>query len=534
MPLDIGDRAVAALGQAATRADEREIHLVSLRLYDQQLRLLGDEPGPRRRHALVGRARARAALRQQADARADIEVALAEARAAEDDLVVARALTVLGDVEQNEGALGTSMATLEEAVVLWRKVGDRRGEAAALRRQGMTSLFAGDLDAAEDAIAEALVAFQAIGARKGIAWANQNLAWIAFTRGDTALADERIADAVTLFGDIGDWGGLGWARGLQAWVRFTRGDAAEAEQIALAIIDDAGERGDRWGVAMMIVLIASIRLWQGRAEEAAERAAEARQRFADVGDVWGQCRSISPLSRALLVTGRRAEAEAAIATARELTERLPAGSSDRNLPSVMAAEMAVHLGESAEALALLGSVTNTRAAQGMGDHEIASIVGVALLQSGRVDDAVVLLERAGLRHPDRPALRAALALAAAAVGRAEDARTHAAVVAATDWATYLDRVHALVGLACAEARAGDAPAALSAVDEAAVIADATDDVLTRGIVALARARVLDAAGSDQGADVALADADALLTRVGSDAAGWDHLFRLAAGTSAPA
>ncbi len=535
VPEDIRDQAVAALDQAATRADEREVHLVSVRLYDQQVRLLGNEVSARRRHALVGRARAHAALRHHDLARADLELALSEAREVGDDLVVARALTVLGDIEQNEGALGASMDTLGQAVALWRKLDDRRGEAAALRRQGMTSLFAGDPDAAEDAIGEALVAFQAIGARKGIAWANQNLAWIAFTRGDIALADERLDAAIDLFADIGDWGGLGWARGLQAYVRFTQGGGGEAERIATRVLDEADERGDPFGVAMMTVLLGSIRLWQGHAEEAVELATRAQQRFAEIGDIWGQCRAVGPLSRALLVTGRRAEAEGVVSVARNLVDRLPEGSSERIVPDLLGAELAVHIGEGHLALELLGGSGDLRSAIGAGgDREVAHILGTALLQAGRFDDATAVLGRGMSRHPGRPAMHSALVLALAAVGRVEEAREHAATVEGIVWATYLDRVIALVGLACAETQAGETALALRAIERAAALADATDDILTGGIVALARSRVLEAVGADAGADVALADADARLSRVGVDAAGWDDLFRVATGAPAVA
>ena len=535
VPEDIRDRAVAALDQAATRADERETHLVTVRLYDQQLRLLGREPGPRRRHALVGRARANTAMRHHDLARADLEEALAEARDVGDELVVARALTVLGDIEQNEGALGASMETLEQAVALWRRLGDRRGEAAALRRQGMTSLFAGDPDAAEDAIGEALVAFQAIGARKGIAWANQNLAWIAFTRGDIPLADERLDAAIALFADIGDWGGLGWARGLQGYVRFAQGGGAAAERIATRVLEEAGERGDPFGVAMMTVLLASIRLWQGHAEEAVELASGAQQRFAEIGDVWGQCRAVGPLSRALLVTGRRAEAEGVISVARSLVERLPPVSSERVVPALLDAELAVHIGEGGHALDLLGGAHDLRAAVGAGgDREVAHILGTALCQAGRFDDALAVLQRGLGRHPGRPAIHAATVLALAAIGRVDEAREHAAAVEAIEWATYLDRVIALIGLACVETRGGATATALRAIEEAAAIADGTDDILTGGIVALARSRVLEAVGADAGADVALADADARLSRIGVDGAGWDDLFRVATGTRAVA
>ena len=531
VPTDIRDQAVAALDRAATRADERETHLVSARLYDQQLRLLGDDPGARRRHALVGRARAHTALRHHDLARADLEGALAEARDVGDDLVVARALTVLGDIEQHEGSLGASMETLRHAVALWRQLGDRRGEAAALRRQGMTSLFAGDPDAAEDAIGEAVVAFQAIGARKGIAWANQNLAWIAFTRGDVTLADERLDAAISLFGDIGDWGGLGWARGLQAYVRFAQGGVEEAERIALRVLDEAGERGDPFGVAMMKVLLASIRLWQGHAEEAVELASAAKQQFADVGDIWGQCRAIAPLSRALLVTGRRADAEAAVSVARSLVDRLPEGSNELVVPSLLGAEIAVHIGEGKQALELLGGADDLRAALGVsGNYELAHILGTALLQAGRFDDALTVLQRGVSRHRDRPALHAAYVLGLATVGRVDEAREQAAIVAGIGWATYLDRVVSLIGLACAETRAGETARALSAIDHALALADATDDILTGGIVALARSRVLEAVGAEAGADVALADADTRLSRFGIDAAGWDDLFRVATGT----
>ena len=535
VPVDIRDRAVAALDQAAGRAEDRETHLVSARLYDQQLRLLGHEPGPRRRHALVGRARAHTALWHHDTARADLEAAIAEARQAGDDVVVARALTVLGELEQNEGDVGASMSTLDEAVELWRRLGDRRGEASALRRQGMTSLFAGDPDAAEDSIGEALVAFQAIGSRKGIAWANQNLAWIAFTRGDVTLADERLDAAIALFGDIGDWGGLGWARGLQAYVRFTQGGVEEAEAIALQVLEEAGERGAAFGVAMMTVLLASIRLWQGHAEEAVERAGAAKREFAEVGDVWGECRAIGPLSRALLVTGRRAEAEAAISMARDLTDRLPEGSLERDAAAVMAAELAVHMGEGTLALAYLGAGEDLRSAHGAaGDREVSPILGTALLQAGRFDDALTILRRGAERNPGRPAIDAALVLAHAALGRVDGARAHAQAVEEAGWATYLDRVIALIGLACAEIRAGDTAGALAAVDRACALADATDDILTGGIVALARSRVLEAAGAEGGADVALADADSRLARIGIDAAGWDDLFRMATGTHAVA
>jgi tetratricopeptide (TPR) repeat protein len=318
-------------------------------------------------------------------------------------------------------------------------------------------------------------------------------------------------------------------------VRYSQGGVVEAEAIALRVLEEAGERGAAFGVAMMTVLLASIRLWQGHAEEAVERASAAKREFAAVGDVWGECRAIGPLSHALLVTGRRAEAEAALSEARELTDRLPEGSLERDSAAVMAAELAAHMGEGHLALAYLCATDDLRSAHGAGgDREVAPILGTALVQSGRFEDALTVLRRAAERNPGRPAIEAALVLTHAALGNVEQARRSAEAVAATGWASYLDRVVALLGLACAETRTGGTGEALAAIEEAAAIADGTDDILTGGIVALARSRVLEAAGAEGGADVALADADSRLARIGIDAAGWDDLFRVATGTAAVA
>ncbi|MCU1374325.1 MAG: Adenylate cyclase, partial [Actinomycetia bacterium] len=142
VPTDVRARAVAALERAGDRADDRELHVVAQRVYDQLVRLLGDEPSVERREALIGRARAATALRRDAAAVADLDVVEAEAREVGDERRLARILTVRGDLLRNGGEYERSLACLEEARVLWQRVGDRRGEGSALRRIGWTKLFA--------------------------------------------------------------------------------------------------------------------------------------------------------------------------------------------------------------------------------------------------------------------------------------------------------------------------------------------------------------------------------------------------------
>src|SRR5690606_38955382 len=95
-------------------------------------------------------------LRRNAESHADLEVALAEAEVAGDSLAIARARNVEGELLRNEGRYIESLAVLDDAVQRFRELGDRRGEAAALRRMGMTHLFSGDHDIAEPLLFEAL------------------------------------------------------------------------------------------------------------------------------------------------------------------------------------------------------------------------------------------------------------------------------------------------------------------------------------------------------------------------------------------
>ena len=113
-------------------------------------------------------------------ARADIDSALASASAEGDQRAVARALSVLGHVEQAEGSFDASSATLERATRIWRDVGDAQGEAEALSQLGMTRSLMGDPDAAETALRTALSAFRSLGSRREEAWALWNLAEISY------------------------------------------------------------------------------------------------------------------------------------------------------------------------------------------------------------------------------------------------------------------------------------------------------------------------------------------------------------------
>jgi tetratricopeptide (TPR) repeat protein len=504
------------------------------------LTILGTTASARRRHALIGRGRAEMWLRRNEAAHTDLETALDEAHASGDQLAVARALNVKGELLRNDGRYEASLATLDEARQLWRDLGDRRGEAQALRRMGFTHLFSGNHDIAEPLLLEALTAFQDIGSRKGVAWANQNLAWISFMRGESDVAEERLEKAVSMFDDIGDFGGLGWARGLLGWVYFSRGMLREAEELASSQIIEARDQGDRWMLGMMTVLLASAQHWQGHIAESVESLESARQLFVDINDHWGQLRSMVPLARGLQALGQREEAALLLHDAEVLVVDLPSGSADRVLPAYLGTELAIQRGDGAEALQLIEhalrevDVQPDPSSPGGGEGNVNHAMALAML--GRLDEAVPVLRTAAGRVRDvGPAanILSAYALVLAASGDVDGALAQAARVAALDGGTYLDHTIARLAVACASASRGEVEPALAALDEADQRMSVTDDELAKAVTQLARARVLEATGSPAASDV-LAVARTALAALSVSGEGWDTVFRLATGVTAAA
>ncbi|MEA3020342.1 MAG: hypothetical protein QOI47_1866, partial [Actinomycetota bacterium] len=385
VPGDIVELALDALERAAERAEDRELHMDSHRLWDQMVTILGDAPSARRRHALIGRARGLMWLRRNDESHADLCGAIEEATSAGDHLAIARAQTVEGELLRNEGRYDESLATLESAVTLWRELDDRRGEASALRRMGMTHLFSGNQAVAEPLLLEALAAFQDIGSRKGVAWANQNLAWISFMRGEADVAEERLERAVSMFDDIGDFGGLQWARGLLSWVYYSRGMLREAEELASQQIIEAREQGDRWAIGMMTVLVASTQHWTGRITESVESLEQARQLFVDIGDHWGQLRAMVTLARGLQAIGQRDAAELVLHDAEALVEAYPAASEERLLPAYLGVELAVQRGDGDAALALIDRIESLEGSDrdpslpGSGESSVNRALALAML-----------------------------------------------------------------------------------------------------------------------------------------------------------
>jgi class 3 adenylate cyclase/tetratricopeptide (TPR) repeat protein len=532
VPEEVCDKAVRWLSEAADRARRGELHVVADRLATQGLGLVGDAPSVPRLELLLCRSSARADAWDLEGARCDAEQARLDAEALGEPSLAARALLVLGDVEQKSGLADQAVETLARAAAAFAALGDDRGRGEALRLQGMAEMFRGALEAAEDAVRAALEAFREVGSAGGEAWALQNLAWIAFTQGRTDEAERRLDTAVETFRQLGDVAGTGWALGLLAFVKFQQGDRDAAERLGVQVLNEARRRGDRWATAMMLVLTAGLQLWTGRTDEAVVAAGEADNIFARLGDAYGRSQSVAALARALMMVGRVDEGIAAFEGAIASADGRP--EAELLARSALASAL-VQLGDPDAAFATgVMEVDHKGTAAGLGESERLVTFALASLQQGRVADGEQALASMAVRGGEgselRPLTLCALALLAAAGGRADEAVRLAGHVPEHPAATYLDQGIGEIAAGLALVREGDADAAARWLDQARTRADGTGDRLFQAVVRIAEATALAALG-DPGAAAAEADAQARLGRIGIEAAGWRGAFAAAAGTT---
>ncbi len=510
------DHAVAWLSASARRAQRRDLLPAAERAYDRALALAGPRPVARRTRLLVSRSRVRSDGWDLPGAREDAEAALAGAAADGDRGIEAAAVLRLGDIDQRSGDTTAAIARLRHAADRFTTEGDERGRGEALRLLGMAQMFAGQLDEAVASIEEAGAAFERAGDRSGQGWAQQNRAWVAMMSGDLDTTEAAVGRAVALFAGVDDTVGRAWAMGLLAFVRFAQGRREEAETLATSILAEATVNGDRWAVAMMRGLVGSLRLWSGRVADALEETAFASQGFRDLGDPWGLAVSLATHGRALAMSGQVDEGFAAIAS----SDTGPPGGHPSDVVTTATLALAVQVGEP-ERAGRLGEDAAPHAGGTMGQTEGDVTFALAQLQCGRVIEVPEADGRAyGL---------AASALVAAAAGRGDDALARAAAVEDCPEATYLDRALAHVAAGMAEVATGRGEAGLARLDEAAALVEATDDLVGRAMVALARAVAAEVAGAPTAVEARSAAAIAV-ARLGLTSHGWETAFALAAGS----
>lgn len=409
------------------------------------------------------------------EARADLDIVLAEAIAAGDRATEGEARRLFGTMLHANGRIDLARDELGLSVEILREVDRPDLLAQALRSRGFIELFGGSLVDAEWFFGEADALFRELGDRRGMAWVEQHRAWIGFMSGDFEAAHERLQHSAETLAELGDRNGVGWVLGLLAYVEFFLCNFDVAEELATQVSEEAEERGDTWAAAMMQTLQANLRLWQGRLEEAATLAELARKRFRKLEDRYGLAQSMAPLLRAQTALGRTSSA---LRTEEELFaigETAQAGAN----PLLAIAGAAMHRGDGALAATHATRAIAEMRAAGSEAWEPLILLSMALAQCDRLDEAIATIESLPDPEWDHPFAHAVGSLVVGMLPDPQRALAHATAVldGTTAGSSYLDRVMAYIGAAAAHTRLGAPQQAATAVAAGVALATSVGDVV---------------------------------------------------------
>ena len=207
------------------------------------------------------------------------------------------------------GYLGEGRGWLERALAGSREVpADLR--ATALKRAGSLALLQGEYGQAAALFEEALALFRALGDRHGAAGSLTNLGIVAHRQGKHAHAAALFEAAVALARECGDamllaktLGNLAAARGRQG--EYQREDALLSEALALF-----RALGDRQSIAVALEWLGLGALRRGHRGQAAALFEEALALFRALGDRHGAVTSLNNLGGVALARGDHARAAA--------------------------------------------------------------------------------------------------------------------------------------------------------------------------------------------------------------------------------
>jgi predicted ATPase/DNA-binding SARP family transcriptional activator len=197
----------------------------------------------------------------------------------------AKALIHAGFFAFRSGDLHKAQAEWEEALALFRELGDDEETARCTAELGAVAWAAGRLDEAAALYRECSVEFAAQGRRMREALALSNLAAIAADRGDHETAEADGERVVEIQRDLADLDSLGISLHNLAGVKLALGRVDEARALAVESVEIADRLGYRELLAYALGNIAELAEAGGDAERAARLLGGSDVLFAELGVV---------------------------------------------------------------------------------------------------------------------------------------------------------------------------------------------------------------------------------------------------------
>lgn len=222
---------------------EVEAHLLEARTYIR----LSDSATARQQLDLALQISRHARQVYQEDVSLDAQHTMTEMRRLQADI-----LRSLGILVAEPGDHIGARHYFEEALLLHREVGDRRGESSALNNLGLVCTNLGEFAQARQYYEQCLWIKREIGDRRGEAIASNNIALVCIDQGEYAVADAYLGKALELYRSVGDRDGENGALVNMGLVRLALGDYPAARKDFAQALEIARQISDRYGEALIL------------------------------------------------------------------------------------------------------------------------------------------------------------------------------------------------------------------------------------------------------------------------------------------
>jgi len=159
----------------------------------------------------------------------------------------AYALSYLGEVSAEEGS-----SQHEEALHIFREIGEQRGIAVSLRALGWNLIPQGEYEAARQRLQESLTLYRELGNQQGMADTLGGLGYVTWVLGEFEAAKRLHQEGHTLSREIGDQGGVALVLARLARDACGLKEYEEGKQLYRKSLTLFQEIGDLAGMAMVV------------------------------------------------------------------------------------------------------------------------------------------------------------------------------------------------------------------------------------------------------------------------------------------
>jgi len=195
----------------------------------------------------------------------------------------AGALTGLGSLAVYQGDFAQAGAPLDEALALWRRLGDRAGEAHLLHMLAALAEYRGDDEQATARYEAALALFRELGATRQVGSMLENLADAAFRRGELTRSEALASEALAIGRATTDAKMLNMALVGAAQIASARGEYPVAAGLLAESLARTNEAGYWIGWADTLGGCAAVALAAGQLATAAQLLAAAMAVCEEIG-----------------------------------------------------------------------------------------------------------------------------------------------------------------------------------------------------------------------------------------------------------